>query len=121
MHAVPSCCLPTTTTPKTCPTPSPQAWTAYVVADLAADRVKPVLEVALAEFQLEEALRRELTDAPSQLSERKTIDRLKGLLMSRQSLSEEEVYAPLRKTTMDNGLKSAGAAQHILDVAALLA
>ena len=83
--------------------------------------MKPVLEVALAQFQHEEALRRELTDAPSQLSERKTIDRLKGLLMSRQSLSEEEVYAPLRKTTMDNGLKSAGAAQHILDVAALLA
>jgi two-component system, response regulator / RNA-binding antiterminator len=94
--------------------------TAYVVAGLAADRVKPVLEVALARFQHEEALRRELTDARSQLSDRKTIDRAKGILMSRQSLSEEEAYARLRKTAMDKGLKLADVAQRILDVADLL-
>jgi two-component system, response regulator / RNA-binding antiterminator len=94
--------------------------TAYVVAGLAADRVKPVLDVALARFQHEEALRRELTDARSQLSDRKTIDRAKGILMSRQSLSEEEAYARLRKTAMDKGLKLADVAQRILDVADLL-
>jgi two-component system, response regulator / RNA-binding antiterminator len=94
--------------------------TAYVVAGLAAERVKPVLDVALARFQHEEALRRELTDARSQLSDRKTIDRAKGILMSRQSLSEEEAYARLRKTAMDKGLKLADVAQRILDVADLL-
>jgi two-component system, response regulator / RNA-binding antiterminator len=95
--------------------------TAYVVAGLAAERVKPVLDVALARFQHEEELRRELTDARSQLSDRKTIDRAKGILMSRQSLSEEEAYARLRKTAMDKGLKLADVAQRILDVADLLA
>ena len=95
--------------------------TAYVVAGLAADRVKPVLDVALARFQHEEELRRELTDARSKLSDRKTIDRAKGILMSRQSLSEEEAYARLRKTAMDKGLKLADVAQRILDVADLLA
>jgi two-component system, response regulator / RNA-binding antiterminator len=95
--------------------------TAYVVAGLAADRVKPVLDVALARFQHEEELRRELTDARSQLSDRKTIDRAKGILMSRQSLSEEDAYARLRKTAMDKGLKLADVAQRILDVADLLA
>ncbi|MBC7716530.1 MAG: ANTAR domain-containing protein [Pseudorhodobacter sp.] len=95
--------------------------TAYVVAGLAAERVKPVLEVALARFQHEEALRRELTDARSQLSDRKTIERAKGILMSRQSLSEEQAYARLRKTAMDKGLKLADVAQRILDVADLLA
>jgi two-component system, response regulator / RNA-binding antiterminator len=95
--------------------------TAYVVAGLAADRVKPVLDVALARFQHEEELRRELTDARSQLSDRKTIDRAKGILMSRQSLTEEEAYARLRKTAMDKGLKLADVAQRILDVADLLA
>jgi two-component system, response regulator / RNA-binding antiterminator len=94
--------------------------TAYVVAGLAAERVKPVLDVALARFQHEEELRRELTDARSQLSDRKTIDRAKGILMSRQSLSEEEAYARLRKTAMDKGLKLADVAQRILDVADLL-
>ena len=94
--------------------------TAYVVAGLAPDRVRPVLDVALARFQHEEDMRRELADARSQLSERKTIDRAKGLLMQRQGLSEDEAYARLRKTAMDKGLKLGEVAQRILDVADLL-
>ena len=94
--------------------------TAYVVAGLAPDRVRPVLDVALARFQHEEHMRRELADARSQLSERKTIDRAKGLLMQRQGLSEDEAYARLRKTAMDKGLRLAEVAQRILDVADLL-
>ena len=95
--------------------------TAYVVAGLAPERVKPVLDVALARFQHEEHMRRELADARSQLSERKAIDRAKGLLMRRQNLSEEEAYARMRKTAMDKGLKLAEVAQRMLDVADLLA
>lgn len=95
--------------------------TAYVVAGLAPERVKPVLEVAMARFQHEEALRQELAEARTQLSQRKVIDRAKGLLMSRHSLSEEEAYARLRKAAMDKGLKLADVAQRILDVADLLA
>ena len=94
--------------------------TAYVVAGLAPDRVRPVLDVALARFQHEEHMRRELADARNQLSERKAIDRAKGLLMQRQGLSEDEAYARLRKTAMDKGLKLAEVAQRILDVADLL-
>jgi response regulator NasT len=94
--------------------------TAYVVAGLAPDRVRPVLDVALARFQHEEGMRRELADARNQLSERKAIDRAKGLLMQRQGLSEDEAYARLRKTAMDKGLKLAEVAQRILDVADLL-
>jgi response regulator NasT len=94
--------------------------TAYVVAGLAPERVKPVLEVALARFQHEEAMRRELADARLQLSERKLVDRAKGMLMSRQGLSEEQAYARLRKAAMDKGLKLAEVAQRIIDVADLL-
>lgn len=95
--------------------------TAYVVSGLAADRVKPVLEVALARFQHEESLRRELADAKNQLSDRKTIDRAKGILMKRQDLPENEAYALLRKAAMDKGLKLVDVAQRIIDVADLLA
>jgi response regulator NasT len=94
--------------------------TAYVVAGLAPERVKPVLDVAMARFQHEEALKRELADARAELSDRKVIDRAKGLLMSRHSMSETEAYARLRKTAMDKGLKLADVAQRILDVADLL-
>lgn len=94
--------------------------TAYVVAGLASERVKPVLEVALARFRHEEALRRELADARTQLSDRKLIDRAKRLLMRSQGLSEQQAYARLRKTAMDKGMKLAEVAQRIIDVADLL-
>ena len=94
--------------------------TAYVVAGLAADRVKPVLDVALARFQHEEAMRRELADARLQLSDRKVVDRAKGILMSRHSITEDDAYKRLRKTAMDKGLKVADVAQRIIDVADLL-
>jgi response regulator NasT len=94
--------------------------TAYVVAGLAPERVKPVLDVAMARFQHEESLRQELADARLQLSERKTVERAKGLLMQRHGIGENEAYARLRKTAMDKGLKLAEVAQRIIDVADLL-
>lgn len=93
---------------------------AYVVAGLANERIKPVLEVAMLRFRHEENLRRELADARTQLEERKLIDRAKGLLMARQGCSEQEAYARLRKTAMDRGLKLAEVAQRLIDVADML-
>jgi response regulator NasT len=93
---------------------------AYIVAGLAPERIRPILDVAMARFQHEQALRRELADARSELQSRKTIDRAKGLLMQRQGLSEQDAYEKLRKTAMDKGLKLADVAQRILDVADLL-
>ncbi|HZT56451.1 MAG TPA: ANTAR domain-containing protein [Burkholderiaceae bacterium] len=95
--------------------------TAYVVAGLAPDRVKPVLEVALARFQHEEAMRQELAAARTELSGRKLIDRAKGILMRSQGIAEDEAYARLRKTAMDKGMKLADVAQRVIDVADLLA
>lgn len=93
---------------------------AYVVAGLASERVKPVLEVAMARFAHEESLRRQLADARTELSERKVIDRAKGLLMQRHGLGEQDAYARLRKLAMDKGLRLADVAQRVLDVADLL-
>jgi two-component system, response regulator / RNA-binding antiterminator len=94
--------------------------TAYVVAGLAPERVKPVLEVALARFEHEETLRRELAEARSQLADRKVVDRAKGLLMQRHQIGEPEAYARIRKAAMDKGLKMGDIAQRIVDAADLL-
>ena len=94
--------------------------TAYVVAGLATERVKPVLDVAMARFQVEEGLRRELADVRHQLSVRKLIERAKGLLMKRHGLCEDEAYARLRKAAMDKGLKLADLAQRMIDALDLL-
>ena len=93
---------------------------AYIVASLQADRVKPVLDVALARFRQEQKLRDELCDAKQQLADRKVIDRAKGLLMARQKLSEEQAYQKLRSMAMNKNLKLAEIAQRILDVEDLL-
>jgi two-component system, response regulator / RNA-binding antiterminator len=95
--------------------------TAYVVAGLAPERVKPVLDVALARFEHEETLRRELADMRTQLADRKLVDRAKGLLMQRHQVGEPEAYARIRKAAMDKGLKMSEIAQRIVDAAEFLA
>ena len=94
--------------------------TAYVVAGLAPQRIKPVLEVALARFEHEETLRIELAEARGQLADRRTIDRAKALLMQRHQIGEPEAYGRIRKAAMDKGLKMADIAQRIVDAADLL-
>ena len=100
---------------------------AYVVAGLSADRIRPILDVAMARFQHEQALRQQLADTRSELDQRtaelhdrKLIDRAKGLLMQRQGLTEQQAYDKLRKTAMDKGLRLADVAQRVLDVMDLL-
>jgi response regulator NasT len=101
--------------------------TAYIVAGLQPERIRPILDVALARFEQEQALRQELADTRTELNElstalqdRKVIDRAKTLLMQRQQLSEDVAYAKLRKTAMDKNLKIVEVAQRMLDVADLM-
>ncbi|MFZ3083952.1 ANTAR domain-containing response regulator [Rhodoferax ferrireducens] len=101
---------------------------AYIVAGLSPERIRPILDVALARFQHEQALLQTLASTQSErdelsaeLKDRKVIDRAKGLLMQRQGLSEEDAFKKMRKTAMDKGLKLADVAQRMLDVADLLA
>ena len=101
--------------------------TAYIVAGLSSERIRPILDVALARFQHEQALRQELADTKTELGERnaeiknrQVIDRAKSLLMQRQGLSEPEAFAKLRKAAMNQSLKLAEVSQRMLDMADLL-
>jgi response regulator NasT len=89
--------------------------TAYIVAGLQAERIKPVLDVALARFRQEQKLLTELSDTKHKLAERKVIERAKGLLMSRHKLSEDEAYQKLRSMAMNKNLKLSEIAQRLLD------
>ncbi|ELX11056.1 MULTISPECIES: ANTAR domain-containing response regulator [Oxalobacteraceae] len=93
---------------------------AYIVAGLQSDRIKPVLQVALARFKREQKLLDELSDTKSKLAERKIIERAKGLLMERQRFSEEQAYQKLRSMAMSKNLKLSEVAQRIIDVEDLL-
>ncbi|MEO1494269.1 MAG: ANTAR domain-containing protein [Pseudomonadota bacterium] len=94
---------------------------AYVVDGLRKERIKPVLDAAIARFQVFARMRTELETTKAALAERKVIDRAKGLLMKAKGLSEEEAYALLRKTAMDQSRKVADVAQALVTAADLLA
>ena len=93
---------------------------AYVVAGLQSERIKPVLDVAMARFTVDQKLRLALSDSKSKLAERKTIERAKGILMQRYQLSEDLAYQRLRKQAMEKNLKLVDVAQRLLDVADML-
>ena len=93
---------------------------AYVVAGMTAERIQPVLNVAMARFRQDQKLLAELDDTRHKLAERKVIDRAKGVLMAHQGLSEDQAYQKLRTMAMNKNLKLAEIAQRILDVEDLL-
>lgn len=100
---------------------------AYIVAGLSPERIRPILDVAMARFEQDQALRAELADAKTELQglstelkNRRVIDRAKGLLMQRQGLSEQAAYEKLRKSAMDKGLKVVDVSQRMLDAMDLL-
>ena len=93
---------------------------AYVVDGLSANRVRPVLDVAIARFKAFDALRRERDAARSQLAERKLIDRAKGILMRAKGITEEEAYERMRRAAMNEQKKLADIAQSIVTAAEML-
>lgn len=93
---------------------------AYVVAGLQPHRLAPVLQVVIARFEQDLALRQELDRAQAQLAARKTIERAKGILMQEAGLDEEAAYQRLRKLAMDRKLPMAELAARIIDAQSLL-
>jgi response regulator NasT len=93
---------------------------AYVVDGLRADRIKPILDAAIARFHMLQKMRLELAETRRALEDRKVIDRAKGVLMRARGITEEEAYALLRKTAMDQGRKLAEVATALVMTADLL-
>lgn len=93
---------------------------AYVVAGLQPARLAPVLQVAIARFEQDLALRQELNRAQAQLSARKRIERAKGILMSEQGLDEEAAYQRLRRLAMDRSVPLVEVAERVIEAQSLL-
>jgi response regulator NasT len=93
---------------------------AYIVNGLVKERVKGILELCISRFNAVARLQDELDRAKTALEERKTIDRAKGILMQAKGLSEEQAYALLRKTAMNEKRKIAEVAQAVITASELL-
>ncbi|MBD8555215.1 ANTAR domain-containing response regulator [Rhizobium sp. CFBP 8762] len=93
---------------------------AYVVDGLKKERVKPILDMAVSRFNAFSRLQRELAEARNALEERKVIERAKGILMKMRGLSEEQAFALLRQTAMNEKKKLADIAQSVVTAAGML-
>lgn len=93
---------------------------AYVVDGLRPDRVKPVLDAAIARFNVFQRMRTELAETKRALEERKVIDRAKGLIMKAKGIDEDAAYSLLRKAAMNQGKRLADVAEALVESAGLL-
>ena len=94
--------------------------TAYVVEGIKADRIQSILDVAISRFREYQLLRNELEQTRLQLTERKVIEKAKGILMSNRGMDENQAYQALRKMAMDRNLKISELARSIIAAAELL-
>lgn len=93
---------------------------AYVVDGFEIERLRPVVDVAVARFEEHQLLRQELAEASRKLSERKTIEKAKGILMKSRGMDEDAAYAALRKLAMEKSQPIAKVAANLVDMASLL-
>lgn len=76
---------------------------AYVVGDKNQNRIKPIVDVALARFSEQRALKKELSQLKDKLANRAIIEKAKGLLMRSKGISEDDAYHEIRKLAMNQG------------------
>jgi len=93
---------------------------AYVVGGMAAERIEPIIDEAIARFDEYQALKDELREANTRLADRKAVERAKGILMQTRKLSEDAAYKALRKLAMDRNMRLADLAVQIISASELL-
>jgi len=77
---------------------------AYVVKPFSSADLLPALEIALSRHREIAALEAEVADLTDRFETRKLVDRAKGLLQSKFSMSEPEAFRWIQKTSMDKRL-----------------
>jgi len=93
---------------------------AYVVDNLDLARLKPIVDVAIARFEEHQNLRQELAVATRKLSERKLVEKAKGILMKTRGLDEDQAYAALRYLAMERAQPIGKIAGDLVELAKLL-
>ena len=88
--------------------------TAYQLDNISAEKVKPVLDLAMAQFGSYQRLKKALDSTRSELADRKTIEKAKGMLMKAHSMSEEEAFKTLRSLAMETNQKLGAAAHSVI-------
>jgi len=89
---------------------------AYVADGVRPDRVRSIIDMAVAQFEAFQAVREELVQTRTALEDRKLIDRAKGLIIKREGCDEAQAYRILQKTAMDRGERIPQVAKRVIDL-----
>jgi response regulator NasT len=93
---------------------------AYVVNCTDINRLASLLEVAVVRFAETRRLQQELHKAKTSLSERKTVDRAKGIIMRQRNVSEDQAYQLLRRLAMQRNRRIGEVAAEVIAAAEVL-
>lgn len=93
---------------------------AYVVGSIPNERLQPVIDAAIARFDEFRHLRTALKEANEKLSDRKVVERAKGLLMKQRNMNEDDAYNMLRSMAMQKNMRIGQLAKQIIETAELL-
>jgi AmiR/NasT family two-component response regulator len=88
---------------------------AYLVKPFQTGELVPAIEVALGRFQEMKALESENKNLEEQLETRKVVDRAKGMLMDRHSMTESDAFSFIQRTAMRERRTMKAEAQRIID------
>ena len=88
---------------------------AYLVKPFARHELVPAIELAVSRFAEKRALEDEVATLGERLETRKVVDRAKGLLMTRQQMTEPEAFRWIQRTAMDRRTSMQAVAGAVLE------
>ena len=88
---------------------------AYLVKPFARHELVPAIELAVSRFAEKRALEDEVATLSERLETRKVVDRAKGLLMTRQQMTEPEAFRWIQKTAMDRRTTMRAVAEAVVE------
>ena len=98
-----------------------------IVGKLTPERTQSIVEIAIARHKVNShlqhemlGLKQEIESLESRLSDRKDIDRAKGLLMKSYNMNETDAYNAIRNMAMDTGNKLGEVARNLISMSKIL-
>lgn len=86
----------------------------YQIEGLNPEKVKPIIDVALAQFRSFQSLKDELKSTQTQLADQKAISRAKALLIRQKKISEDQAHKMLTRMAMEHNLKLGDVANTVI-------
>ena len=98
-----------------------------VTGELSPQRMQSLVEISLARFKVTryrikeiEDLNKNIESLEARLSDRKYIEKAKGLLMNSYEMNEDDAYNAMRRMAMDTGNKLGDVARNLISMSKVL-